>query len=101
MSYTPTDGHDHGALTGLGDDDHTGYRLESADHNHESSGAQAGQLDHGAALTGMTDDDHTVYMLLAGRSGGQTLIGGTGSSEHLILRPSSHSTDGTVRIRER
>ena len=41
--------------------------------------------DHGA-LTGLTDDDHTQYTLLAGRSGGQTLIGGTGTTDDLILR---------------
>lgn len=33
-------------------------------------------MDHGA-LTGLTDDDHTQYALLAGRSGGQTIEGGT------------------------
>lgn len=74
---------DHGtALTGLSDDDHpqyaldtdltthagaadphTGYRLESADHTHATTGLQAGQLDHGTALTGLTDDDHTQYRL--------------------------------------
>lgn len=77
---------DHGTLTGLGDDDHpqyttaaevateigdheaaadphTGYRLESADHTHQSTGLQAGQLDHGLALTGLTDDDHTIYAI--------------------------------------
>lgn len=91
---------DHGALTGLADNDHpqyvlhtdvddvpvngvttdpissnwaydhenaadphTGYRLESADHTHQSTGLQAGQLDHGLALTGLTDDDHTQYLL--------------------------------------
>ena len=43
-------------------DPHTGYRLESADHPHTSTGANAGQLDHGAALTGLTDDDHTQYL---------------------------------------
>lgn len=43
-------------------DPHAGYRLESADHSHASTGAQAGQLDHGAALTGLTDDDHTQYL---------------------------------------
>lgn len=42
-------------------DPHTGYRLESADHNHQSTGAEAGQLDHGLALTGLTDDDHGHY----------------------------------------
>lgn len=47
-------------------DPHTGYRLESADHSHQSTGLQAGQLDHGAALTGLTDDDHTQYLLVAG-----------------------------------
>lgn len=54
---------DHGALTGLLDDDHTQYRLESENHTHQSSGAQAGTLDHGLALTGLTDDDHTQYVL--------------------------------------
>jgi len=44
-------------------DPHTGYRLESADHTHQSAGTQAGQLDHGLALTGLTDDDHTQYQL--------------------------------------
>ena len=47
-------------------DPHTGYRLESADHSHQSTGAQAGQLDHGLALTGLTDDDHTQYLLASG-----------------------------------
>ncbi len=56
---------DHGSLGGLTDDDHTQYRLESADHTHQSTGTQAGQLDHGLALTGLTDDDHTQYVLEA------------------------------------
>jgi len=42
-------------------DPHTGYRLESADHSHQSAGAQAGKLDHGLALDGLLDDDHTQY----------------------------------------
>ena len=50
---------DHAAAA----DPHTGYRLESADHTHATTGAQAGQLDHGLALTGLTDDDHTQYRL--------------------------------------
>jgi hypothetical protein len=44
-------------------DPHTGYRLESADHTHTTTGLQAGTLDHGTALTGLTDDDHTQYRL--------------------------------------
>jgi len=72
--------HDHGSLSGLADDDHSqyaldtdltthagaadphaGYRLESADHTHASSGAEGGTIDHGA-ITGLTDDDHTQYL---------------------------------------
>ena len=49
---------DHAAAA----DPHTGYRLESADHSHQSTGLQAGTLDHGLALTGLTDDDHTIYL---------------------------------------
>jgi hypothetical protein len=59
---------DHGALTGLGDDDHDQYLKEKTFggsateipiHTHASS-AQAGTVDHGV-LTGLTDDDHTQY----------------------------------------
>uniref|UniRef100_A0A6M3KHB6 Uncharacterized protein n=1 Tax=viral metagenome TaxID=1070528 RepID=A0A6M3KHB6_9ZZZZ len=35
----------------------------NADHTHQTTGAQGGQLDHGAALTGLSDDDHTQYVL--------------------------------------
>jgi hypothetical protein len=41
-------------------DPHTGYRLESADHSHASTGLQGGTIDHGA-LTGLSDDDHPQY----------------------------------------
>lgn len=41
--------------------------------------------EHGLLL-GLTDDDHTQYALLAGRSGGQTLIGGTTSADFLTLQ---------------
>ena len=57
----------------------------------------SGVTDHGA-LTGLGDDDHTQYALLAGRSGGQTLIGGTGSGDGLTLRPTSHSTAGQITL---
>ena len=50
--------------------------------------------DHGS-LTGLTDDDHTQYGLLAGRSGGQTLIGGTGSGDDLTLNTTSNVTKGS------
>jgi hypothetical protein len=57
---------DHDLLTGLTDDDHTQYRLESVDHTHQTTGAEAGQLDHGTALTGLSDDDHPQYALESG-----------------------------------
>jgi hypothetical protein len=52
-------------------------------------------LDHGT-LAGLTDDDHTQYALLAGRSGGQTLKGGTGSGDDLTLQSTNHATKGHV-----
>lgn len=57
----------------------------------------SGDFDHGG-LTGLADDDHTQYALLAGRSGGQTLIGGTASGNDLILTSTSHSTKGQVQL---
>ena len=42
-------------------DPHTVYRLESADHNHESTGAQAGQIDEDAlATTDVTTNNATT-----------------------------------------
>jgi len=55
----------------------------------------AGVTDHGA-LTGLSDDDHSVYGLLAGRAGGQTLIGGTASGENLTLSSTAHATKGYI-----
>ena len=43
-------------------DPHTGYRLESADHTHASTGLQAGTIAH-SALTGLAADGHTQYAL--------------------------------------
>ena len=45
------------------------------------------------------DGSHaTAFALLAGRSGGQTMTGGTASGERLTLESTSHSTKGGVRI---
>ena len=41
-------------------------------------------IEHGG-IAGLGDDDHTQYTLGLGRSGGQTIIGGTASGEDLIL----------------
>lgn len=52
-------------------------------------------IDHGG-LTGLTDDDHTQYALLAGRSGGQTLIGGVASGDDLTLQSTANATKGSI-----
>jgi hypothetical protein len=44
-------------------------------------------------LTGLTTgDDHSQYALLAGRAGGQTLIGGTGATDRLSLQTNTTNT---------
>lgn len=57
----------------------------------------ASMYDHGS-LAGLTDDDHTQYFLLAGRSGGQTAIGGTGSGDDLLFESTSHATKGIIAL---
>src|SRR3990167_1681145 len=54
-------------------------------------------LDHGS-IGGLGDDDHTQYVLLAGRSTGQNIRGGTGASENLILESTTHATKGKVQM---
>lgn len=51
--------------------------------------------DHGL-MTGLLDDDHSIYALLAGRSGGQTIIGGTASGNDLTLQSTSNATKGQI-----
>ena len=52
-------------------------------------------LDHGT-LAGLADDDHTQYALLAGRSGGQILKGGTASGDDLTLQSTNNATRGNI-----
>ena len=51
-------------------------------------------------ISGLTTGDagHTQFAMLAGRSGGQTIIGGTGVSENLILQSTSDATRGLVQF---
>lgn len=53
------------------------------------------EVDHGA-ISGLGDDDHSQYALLAGRSGSQTLKGGTTSGGDLYLESTSHATKGNI-----
>lgn len=57
------------------------------------------EIDHGT-ITGLADDDHTQYALLAGRAGGQSLVGGTAASEALILESTSNGTKGQVKTKD-
>ena len=52
----------------------------------------------GGLLTG--DAGHTQFAMLAGRSGGQTLQGGTSASESLTLESTAHSTKGYVYTKD-
>jgi len=54
-------------------------------------------LDHGL-LAGLADDDHTQYALLAGRSGGQTLKGGTAAGDDLTLQATTGNGVGSEGI---
>ena len=53
-------------------------------------------IDHGANVSGLSDDDHTQYALLAGRSGGQVITGGTASGDDITLRSTSNATKGDI-----
>lgn len=57
----------------------------------------SGVTDHGL-LSGLLDDDHTQYAKLTGRTGGQYLIGGTATTDHLFLQPSTGTSAGNSAI---
>lgn len=54
-------------------------------------------VDHGS-ISGLADDDHAQYALLAGRSGGQSLTGGTAASNNLSLSSTSNGTKGKILL---
>jgi len=62
-----------------------GYYLRSAGGSAAPTWSAVSTLDHGS-LGGLADDDHTQYALLAGRAGGQILVGGTAVTDDLVLR---------------
>lgn len=117
---------DHGALTGLGDDDHTQYVLRSilttnGDILIQSGGVAArlavgsanqvlgvsggapswqaqSYLDHGS-IGGLSGDDHAQYALLAGRATPQTLNLGTASGATAgYISSTAHATKGSYGL---
>lgn len=55
-----------------------------------------------ADISGLTTGDagHTQFAMLAGRSGGQTLSGGTAASENLTLSSTSNVTKGNIVVQD-
>ena len=88
------DADDLGSTPGAGND---GYALTWDNGAGAFVLAAAGVTDHGA-LSGLSDDDHSGYALLAGRSGGQTLYGGTAAGNGLTLYSTSHATKGNIAL---
>jgi len=54
-----------------------------------------------SSISGLTTGDagHTQFALLAGRAGGQSLIGGTASGESLDLESTTNATKGFVQVK--
>lgn len=75
--------------------DTTTDRWRPIDYRASTSGV----TDHGA-LGGLSDDDHSQYALLAGRSTGQILTGGTASGDDLTLRSTTNATKGDVILND-
>jgi hypothetical protein len=57
------------------------------------------EVDHGS-ISGLGDDDHTQYLLLLGRSGGQSIIGGTASGNNLTLESTSNASKGKILTKD-
>ena len=55
-----------------------------------------------SGLTGLTTGDagHTQFALLAGRAGGQSLIGGTAASEDLVLESTANASKGFIKFKD-
>ena len=87
---------DFGSTPGAGND---GYALtwDNGAGEFVLTAAGGGVTDHGA-LTGLSDDDHSQYALLSGRSGGQTVYGGTAANNSLTLNSTSNATKGYILL---
>lgn len=60
------------------------------------------EITHGE-LSGLTTGDagHTQFVMLAGRSGGQTIQGDTGSGGNLVLESTSNVTKGAILVKDK
>lgn len=55
-----------------------------------------------SGLSGLTTGDagHTQFVMLAGRAGGQSIIGGTAAGENINLESTSNATKGFVQVKD-
>lgn len=99
-------GVDHNSLANLTvGNPHTQYALTSSLATVATTGAYSDLtgkptlVTAHSALTGLTTgDDHTQYALLAGRSGGQSLSGGTVANDDLTLQGTTNATRTTSYV---
>ncbi len=101
-----TSGGDHGALTGLGDDDHTQYLKEKLNgglaseiplHDH-SSAAEAGQIDHDDLLNVSADQHHAEDHQARHQTGGaDALVGDIDANARVNVRVNSGADVGERR----
>lgn len=66
-------------------------------HDLAVAGVSHGFMDS-ADKTKLNALDSSLYVLLAGRAGGQTIIGGTAASQVLQLQGTAHATPGVVQL---
>jgi len=103
---------DHGALTGLADDDHPQYIKHSlataANDFLMASGAGAfvkktlAEVKTALSLGAAAYVEESLYALLGGRASGQTIVGGLNAGENLSLQNNSQGDqNGVIRILNR
>lgn len=86
-------------------DPHTGYRLESADHTHATTGLQAGTIAH-SVTTGITATDHhvapaagpdaNVTVDVAGAAGTASTFARSGHGHQVVTSSSAAGAVGTA-----
>jgi hypothetical protein len=69
----------------------------NAQHAHTGA-ASGGTIAHTSLTALTTGDPHTQYALLAGRSGGQSLSGGTAANDDLTLQGTTNATRTTSYV---
>ena len=59
------------------------------------------EIQHGG-LSGLATSDagHTQFAMLAGRAGGQSIVGGTAAGENLDIQSTSHATKGFIQVKD-